>query len=105
MSLQFFTVRERAATDTYLGDLRHKRTTHAYLLGRCNNEPLKVLEFFRKCVTREDYEDNEILRRIAMGLRQEGFGDKIRFKSSPEETSATQPKDKTYENDQDAALI
>lgn len=104
MSLQFFSTRERAATDIYFGDLRHERRTRAYLLGRCNNEPLKVLEFFRSCVTREDYEGNEILQRIAMGLRREGFGDKIRFKPSPEETSARQPKDETFENDYETAL-
>lgn len=80
MSMQFFKRQETVVVSVFLGDRRHERRTKAHLLGRCNNEPVKVLEFFRNHVTREDFEDNEILRKIAMGLRKEGFGDKIRFK-------------------------
>lgn len=82
MSMQFFRKQEKTAISIYLSNQRHERQTRAHLLGRCNNEPIKVLEFFRNYVTREEFEGNEILQRIAVGLRKEGFGDKIRFKSS-----------------------
>lgn len=94
--MNFFSKRETVAISTYLGDMRHVRQTRAHLLGQCNNDPVKVLEFFRKQVTREEFNGNEILQRIAVGLRREGFGDKIRFKSAetvvPESAPARRPR-------------
>ena len=86
MNTNFFSKRETVAISMYLGDMKHVRQTRAYLLGRCNNDPIKVLDYFRQYVTREEFDGNEILQRIAEGLRKEGLGHKIRFK--PSDTTA-----------------
>ena len=70
----------------YLGDMKHVRQTRAHLLGKCNNDHIRVFDFFRKHVTREEFNGNEILQKIATGLRKEGFGHELRFK--PSDTTA-----------------
>ena len=82
MNMNFFSKRESVAISVHLGDMKYVRHTRAHLLGRCNNDPIRVLDFFRKHVTREEFNGNEILQRIAAGLRKEGLGHKIRFKPS-----------------------
>lgn len=80
------------AVSMYLGDKRHELRTRAHLLGRCNNEPVKVLDFFKKHVTEKEFDGNEILQRIARGLKKEGFGHKIRFKPEPKPAPKKKPE-------------
>ena len=82
MNTSFFSKQETVAISMYIGDMKHVRQTRAHLLGRCNNDPIRVLDYFRKYVTRKEFKGNEILQRIASGLKKEGLGHKIRFKPS-----------------------
>ena len=79
----FFSHKETIAISVFLGTQKHQRKTRAYLLGRCNNEPIKVLEYLQKYVSRKDLEGNEILQKIVKSLQDEGFGEKIKFKPDP----------------------
>jgi len=89
---RFFSKREAAAINTFIGDLRHDRKTRAHLLARCNDDPVRVLEYFRNHVTREDFDGSDILQRIAKGLKREGFAHKIHFKpSAPITTPSSTP--------------
>ncbi len=71
---------------TYIGDLRHVSRARAHLLARCQDEPIKVLEYVREYVTEKDYESDETIKRIVNSLKREGFTDKIRFKA-PSDTN------------------
>lgn len=85
-SNSFFSRKEVAAINTFIGDLTHERRTRAHLLARCADDPIRVLDYFRRFVTREDFAGNEILQKISGVLRKEGFGHKIRFKASGRQT-------------------
>ena len=70
------------AISTYAGDLKHARRTRAHLLARCQDDPIRVLDYVRNYVTEEDFHSDETIKRIVNCLKREGLTDKIRFKAS-----------------------
>jgi methionyl-tRNA formyltransferase len=71
---------------TYIGDLRHVSSARAHLLARCQDEPIKVLEYVREYVTEKDFQSDETIKRIVNSLKREGLTGKIRFKT-PSDTN------------------
>ena len=76
-----FSRKEAMAILTFVGDRKHDRRTRTHLLARCQDEPIRVLDYVREHVTEADYRNDEIIKRIVNGLKKEGFGEKIRFKA------------------------